>query len=121
MRLEPASHEDSRRPGVWKRVLFPRELLPEGRAQMLNWAELPGGSSFAPHYHEDMDEIFVIVQGSAEMRVGKDSITLAQGDAVLVACREIHSMTNRTNEKVEYLVIGLTRDQGGRTICVERE
>ena len=50
----PASHEDSEVPGVLKKVLLRKDDFIDGKVQMLNWALLPVGRSFSPHYHQDM-------------------------------------------------------------------
>ena len=47
----PAGHEDPRSPGVWKKVLLEQAELRPGTVRMINWARLPIGKSFAPHYH----------------------------------------------------------------------
>lgn len=112
----PASHEDRDRPGVLKRVLFTREELQDGRVQMVNWSLLPVGSSFRAHYHEDMEEVFVILNGKVEMSVGSERFTLDVGDAVAVSPHEIHAMTNVCTEPVQYLVFGITEDKQGKTI-----
>jgi mannose-6-phosphate isomerase-like protein (cupin superfamily) len=115
----PAGHEDPNLPGVWKKVLFEKSGLQPGRVQMVNWARLPPGRSFAPHYHEDMQEVFVIVAGQAEIRIGQHTATLARGDSILIDAREVHQMSNRGTEDVEYLAMGITRGEGGRTVNVE--
>ena len=58
-----AGHEDPTNPGVWKKVLFRKDDLQLGRIQMINWARLPAGNTFAAHYHEDMQEIFIVLTG----------------------------------------------------------
>ena len=50
--------------------------------------------AFARHYHEDMQEVFVIVQGAAEAVVGRESVTLQRGDAILIDPHEVHQMSN---------------------------
>jgi mannose-6-phosphate isomerase-like protein (cupin superfamily) len=114
----PASHENPLAPGVWKKVLFQRDELQPGAVQMVNWARLPAGNSFAAHYHEDMQEIFIIVSGEAEMDVAGQSVTLGRGDTIAIDPREVHRMTNRGREDVEYLVVGITGNQGGKTVVV---
>jgi mannose-6-phosphate isomerase-like protein (cupin superfamily) len=114
----PASHEDPANPSVLKKVLFHREDLQPGRLQMFNWAKLPAGSSFTAHYHEDMQEVFLIVQGTARMVVEGETIQLARGDAIAVQPREVHRMWNDTSEDVDYIVFGVTTDAGGQTITV---
>lgn len=115
----PASHEDPSRPGVLKRVIATREQLLNGHPQMINWAKLPSGNAFRAHYHEDMEEIFVIVGGQAQMHVSGQTYELGPGDSLVVAPREIHSMRNTGTTDVEYLVVGISLGQNGRTIVTE--
>ena len=114
----PASHENPLTPGVWKKVLFARDDLQSGTVQMINWARLPAGSSFAAHYHEDMQEMFIIVAGEAEMTVSGETIVLGRGDAIAIEAREIHVMSNRGSADVEYVVVGITGNRGGKTVIV---
>ena len=115
----PASHENPLAPGVWKKVLFARSELPPGNVQMVNWARLPVGNSFSAHYHEDMQEIFIIVEGTCEMVVAGQAVVLDRGDTIAIDPREVHRMTNRGSRDVEYVVVGITGDQGGKTVLVE--
>ena len=89
-----------------------------GTVQMVNWARLPVGRSFAAHFHEDMQEIFIIVHGVARMVVGEETAVLQRGDVVLVDVREIHQMWNDGEEDVEYVVVGISSGKGGRTVVV---
>jgi mannose-6-phosphate isomerase-like protein (cupin superfamily) len=115
----PASHEDQRQPGVLKRVLATRDELLDGRVQMINWASLPAGSSFRAHYHEDMEEIFIILNHEVRMVVEGRQVELHAGDAILIDPREVHKMTNHTPHAVEYIVIGISSGQGGQTVVAE--
>jgi mannose-6-phosphate isomerase-like protein (cupin superfamily) len=114
----PAGHEDPKSPGVWKKVLLQKADVQAGRVQMVNWARLPVGSAFAAHYHEDMQEVFVVMQGTAELTVGAQTVVLGRGDAVLIDAREVHVMRNTGEQDVEYLAIGITSGQGGKTVVV---
>ncbi len=114
----PASHENPLAPGVWKKVLFQRGELQPGTVQMVNWARLPAGNSFAAHYHEDMQEIFIIIAGEATMVVAAQTVVLSRGDTIAIDPREVHRMSNCGSEDVEYLVLGITADQGGKTVVV---
>jgi len=115
----PASHENPLSPGVLKRVLLEKADLQPGRIQMVNWASLGVGKRFARHYHEDMQEIFILVQGEAEITVAAETATLRRGDAVVIDPREVHWMRNAGTEAVEYLAIGIASEAGGKTVVVE--
>ncbi len=116
-----AGHEDARDPGVWKTVMFHKDDLRAGAVQMVNWARQPIGKRFARHYHEDMQEIFVIVQGVARLQVGDETLVLRRGDAVRIDPHEVHEMWNAGQEDVEYVVVGITSGAGGRTVVVGGE
>jgi mannose-6-phosphate isomerase-like protein (cupin superfamily) len=116
---QPAGHENPLAPGVLRKILLAKADLQPGRVQMINWAEMGPGKQFARHYHEDMQEIFIIVDGEAQITVGGQSATLGPGDTVLIDAREIHQMRTLGSQPVEYLAIGITSDAGGKTVVVE--
>ena len=115
----PASHERPDEPGVLKKVLVQAADLIDGRVQMINWALLPAGNSFQAHYHEDMQEIFILVQGSTQISIEDESAELNTGDAVFVPVAAVHTMHNSHAEDAAYIAIGITQGQGGKTVVVE--
>jgi mannose-6-phosphate isomerase-like protein (cupin superfamily) len=118
LKFMAASHEDPGNPGVLKKVLLQRDDLIEGRVQMINWALLPAGQAFRAHYHEDMEEVFIIISGRAEITVDKERTKLQEGDAVVIPARGIHKMKNIGGEDVEYVVVGVSGGTLGRTVNV---
>ena len=115
----PASHEDPLAPGVLKKVLLQKDELQPGTVQMMNWAKLPVGNSFAAHYHEDMQEIFIIVHGVTKITVGTETVVLRRGDAIVIDAAEVHRMWNHGDQDAEYVVVGITAGTGGRTVVVD--
>ena len=115
----PASHEDPKAPGVLKKILATKEELFSGRVQMINWAKLPLGASFRRHYHEDMEEIFLLLNGPVEVTVDGAKEKLNSGDMLVVSPREVHEMKNESDTDVEYIVIGISGNKNGKTIVVE--
>src|SRR3712207_56838 len=94
----PASHEDQQDPQVWKKILFKKDELVDGRIQMINWSKLPPGKTFKAHYHEDMDEVFIILNGKTKIKIDNEEAELEQGDAVITPMKKIHQMANICNE-----------------------
>jgi len=117
--FEAASHEDPRDPGVLKKVLASKDDFSPGTIQMLNWSVCPKGSSFRKHYHEDMQEVFVIMDGNVLMQVETETVQLTAGDAILIDAGEVHKMTNTCDRDVNYLVFGISAGRGGKTVVVE--
>jgi len=117
----PASHEDPTSPGVLKKILLERQDLMEGRVQMINWALLPQGKSFARHYHEDMEEVFVIIHGNVRITVDAQEAVLGPGDTVVIPAGNVHRMENTGRDDVEYIVVGISATGKGKTIVIGHE
>ncbi|MCL5432615.1 MAG: cupin domain-containing protein [Patescibacteria group bacterium] len=114
----PASHEDKNNPGVFKKILFENRDFIDGKIQMINWAKLPVHKTFRQHYHEDMEEIFIVLKGKVTILIDQEKIELKKGDAVLVPMNKAHKMSNTGNTIVEYIVIGISLGKGGKTVVV---
>ena len=98
----PSSHEDQNSPGVLKKVLFSKDNITEGNIQMINWSKMPIGRSFNPHYHEDMDEIFIILSGKAKIKIGDKEEVLEKGDSVIVLWKRGLFNEYRLNQIINY-------------------
>ena len=114
----PASHEDPKNPGVYKKILAAKDDLISGQVQMINWAMMPVGQEFSNHYHEDMEEVFVILSGNAEILINDRKYSLEQGDAIIIPPLCHHKMRNLGECPVEYLVVGVSQGRGGKTVLV---
>jgi mannose-6-phosphate isomerase-like protein (cupin superfamily) len=114
----PASHESPQSPSVWKKVLLQKADLLEGRVQMVNWCRMESGKSFRAHYHEDMEEIFIILKGRAKMLVTGEEASLGEGEAAVISPGDVHEMENVGAEDLEYLAVGISQGKGGKTVVV---
>jgi quercetin dioxygenase-like cupin family protein len=114
-----ASHEDPTNPGVLKRVLATATDLQLGQVMMVNWARLPEGSAFQSHFHEDMQEVFIMLSGPVVMTVDGDRTELVAGDAIVIDPQEVHKMENLSDRDVEYIVFGISSQAGGQTIVID--
>ncbi len=112
----PASHESLQSPAVWKKVLLQKADLLEGQVQMVNWCRMEPEKAFRAHYHEDMEEIFLILKGQARILVNGKEAGMAEGDTLVIPPREVHEMKNVGVEDLEYLAIGISQGKGGKTI-----
>ena len=113
-----ASHEAQSSPGALKKVLVSRPDISGDTVQMVNWARLPKGRGFNAHYHEDMQELFVIINGRVRLIVDGQEHTLEAGDAVLIEAGAVHRMENISRHDVDYLVLGVSSGKGGKTVVV---
>jgi len=83
---------------------------------MVNWCRMEPGKAFRAHYHEDMEEIFIILKGQAKILVNGEEAEMGEREAVVILPRKVHEMKNAGAEDLEYLAIGISQGKGGRTI-----
>jgi mannose-6-phosphate isomerase-like protein (cupin superfamily) len=114
----PAGHEDPKSPAVLIKILLKKNGPLAGHLQMVNWAKLQVGKSFRPHYHEDMEEIFIILKGKARIQIQEEEAELEKEEMVVVPMGKVHEMKNIGDQEVEYIVIGISQGKGGKTIVV---
>lgn len=120
LKFIPSSHEKQNDPAVVKKVLFEKDDIPSKiRIQMINWAKLFKKRNFSAHYHEDMDEIFIMLSGKARITVDFKTDILQACDAVYIPMGSKHKMENISGEDVDYIAIGLSRNKGGKTVITE--
>jgi len=112
----PASHENPKDPGVLKKILANKKDLLTGQLQMINWAKLLPNKTFVSHYHQDMQEIFIILSGQAKFIIDEEEKTVKRGDVIIVPIKKLHSMKNKTNKEIEYIVMGIATNKGGKTV-----
>ena len=87
---------------------------------MVNWARLPSGSAFQRHYHEDMEELFIIISGRVEATVESAAVVLETGDAIVISPRESHEMRNIGAASAEYIVMGISGSRNGKTVITPK-
>jgi mannose-6-phosphate isomerase-like protein (cupin superfamily) len=84
-----------------------RELLAHRnssiRNQSLAEARLPAGASTTPHYHPRTEEIYYILAGSAQMRIGDETRTVGPGDAIAIPPGSVHQITNTGSDVLKFL------------------
>jgi mannose-6-phosphate isomerase-like protein (cupin superfamily) len=75
-----------------------RELLAHRnssiRRQSLAEARLAPGCATVPHHHAVTEEIYYILEGTAEMTLGHEIRTVSPGDAIAIPPGERHTIRN---------------------------
>jgi mannose-6-phosphate isomerase-like protein (cupin superfamily) len=66
---------------------------------------LPPSHAVAPHYHQEMEEIYYILSGRGVMSVGDERREVAAGDAVYVPRLTRHTLENTSDEPIRLLVV----------------
>ena len=84
-----------------------RELLAHRnsciRKQSLAEARVAPGASTTSHYHPQTEEIYYILAGAGQMRLGEEMQTVGPGDAIAIPPGQVHSITNTGRTTLKFL------------------
>ena len=84
-----------------------RELLAHRnssiRQQSLAEARLAPGQSTTPHHHKVTEEIYYILNGTAEMTLNSDTQVVGPGDAIAIPPNARHTIKNTGREELVFL------------------
>ena len=76
-----------------------------GRCRLLAKLTLGPGASIGKHVHENEEEVFYILRGTALVDDNGTPVTLNAGDALLTGGGQSHSVENTGNEPLEMMAI----------------
>jgi mannose-6-phosphate isomerase-like protein (cupin superfamily) len=84
-----------------------RELLAHRNSclekQSLAEARVAVGAATTPHHHVETEEIYFILEGEADMRVGDQIRRVGPGDAIAISPGQIHQITNVGRTELRFL------------------
>jgi mannose-6-phosphate isomerase-like protein (cupin superfamily) len=84
-----------------------RELLAHRnsciRQQSLAEARVAPGATTTPHYHPRTEEIYYILEGEGQVRLGDETQAVGPGDAIAIPPGQVHSITNTGSSPLKFL------------------
>jgi mannose-6-phosphate isomerase-like protein (cupin superfamily) len=80
---------------------------------------LAPGASSVPHLHREVAEFYYVVKGDGTATVATETAAIHGGDAVPVQLSEAHSFTNTGKQPLEFLIVGVSRDNTRRVDSIE--
>ncbi len=92
--------EDNEKERPREKLLINRE---EAETIALGYVSVDHGNSTATGFHDDEEEIYVILKGRAILMVGEEKQEVGPGSVAYVPRNHKHSMTCISEEKLEYL------------------
>jgi mannose-6-phosphate isomerase-like protein (cupin superfamily) len=80
---------------------------------------LPPGASTGPHLHRELAEFYYVMNGDGAATVTGETATIHSGDAVPIQLNEVHSFENNGTQPLEFLIVGVSRDNNRRVDSVD--
>jgi uncharacterized cupin superfamily protein len=89
----------------------------------MNYYELAPDESFAfgYHAHDDQEELFYVIEGTATFETDDGDVTVEAGDVIRFAPGEFQQGRNDTDERVRALAVGAPADSTDVTILRDCE
>ena len=72
------------------------------------------GITLEPHDHTDLEEVYYILHGIGEMRLGDETEELGEGDAVYVPPRVIHTIRNTGSHPLQFACVGVKTQESSQ-------
>src|SRR5438552_2065435 len=85
---------------------------------------LPPGTSTGPHLHREVAEFYYVMSGqgvatAAAEGGGSDVAPIRSGEAIPVQLNEAHAFENTGSEPLEFMIVGVSRDNNRRIDSVD--
>lgn len=66
---------------------------------------IPPGKTSVSHFHKESEESYLILSGTATLKIDQAELTLTSGDAVLIEPHEIHQISNQSHQDLVFLAV----------------
>jgi mannose-6-phosphate isomerase-like protein (cupin superfamily) len=80
---------------------------------------LPPGASTGAHLHREVAEFYYVMGGEGTAIVAGETAPVRVGDAIPIQLNEAHSVENAGAQPVEFLIVGVSRDNTRRVDSVD--
>ena len=77
------------------------------------------GATTTPHLHREVAEFYYVMNGDGNATVAAESAPIHAGDAVPIQLNESHSFENTGTQPLEFLIVGVSRDNTRRVDSVD--
>jgi mannose-6-phosphate isomerase-like protein (cupin superfamily) len=80
---------------------------------------LPPGASTGPHLHREVAEFYYVMNGDGAVTVSGETAPIHAGDAIPIQLNDVHSVENTGTQPLEFLIVGVSRDNTRRVDSVD--
>lgn len=82
-----------------------RRVVDTGRHQQVVVMTLPPGEAIGLEVHEDIDQVFLVVEGAGRAIIGERSMSIGEHDLVFVTAGTRHDIVNRATTPLRLITV----------------
>jgi mannose-6-phosphate isomerase-like protein (cupin superfamily) len=75
----------------------------DDRYSVSEWWMAPRQTGPGAHHHEDNDEVFYVLEGTASIRIGDEWVDVEKGSFIRIPTGITHDFENRTDQRIGLL------------------
>jgi len=68
---------------------------------------LENGAAFTPHLHENLEEVYYVIEGAGMMTIGDEEKKVAASDLIHISPRKIHTLTQSGVEPLRFITMSV--------------
>ncbi len=69
---------------------------------------LTSGESIPPHFHPDLEELYYILSGYGNIRIGEEEHEVSRGDVVYIPQNKVHTLVNTAEVPLRFVTVSVS-------------
>jgi len=65
------------------------------------------GTAVTPHVHKDVEEVYYILEGSGEMRIGDEKRLVGAGDVIYIPSEKVHALIQVGEKNLRFITASI--------------
>jgi len=90
--------------------------LEDGTVRLLGiWdTTLENSAAITPHLHENVEEVYYVVEGKGKMTIGDEEKNVADGDVIYIPPRKIHTLIQSSVKPLRFITVSIDLSEAAR-------
>jgi len=76
--------------------------------------KLENSAAITPHLHEDVEEVYYVIEGTGRMTIGDEEKNVAAGDVIYVPARKIHTLIQSGVKPLRFITVSIDLSEAAR-------
>jgi len=68
---------------------------------------LKRGTAVTPHVHKDVEEVYYILEGNGEMRIGDEKRLVGAGDVIYIPPEKVHTLIQLREKTLRFITTSI--------------